>query len=105
VRVFGPVPPYTPDELQVFVAAADEFVGAKYGWWKLGFHLLDRAIFKGRKVLSALLRVDKRPICSYLAARVCATVGSDFGMVPQAATPDEMLDYALATPDEWEERV
>lgn len=104
VRVFGPVPDLTPEELAAFRAEADEYVGDTYGWWKLLFHLADRAIFKGKKVLSKTLHVDKRPICSYLAAKVCAVVGSTFGMDPAAATPDEMLDYCEGTPDEWVER-
>src|SRR3972149_5199702 len=41
VRVFGPVPPYTTPELEAFVMAAEEVVGAKYGGWKLGVHPLD----------------------------------------------------------------
>ena len=51
-----------------------------------------------------MLHKDKRPICSYLAAKVCAVVGSTFGVDPQAADPDEMLDYCVANADEWEER-
>lgn len=104
VRVFGPVPPYEPAELAAFRAEAETFVGDTYGWWKLLFHAADRVVFKGTKVLSTLLRVDKRPICSYLAAKVSAVVGSTFGVEPQAADPDEMLDYCIANPDEWVER-
>jgi hypothetical protein len=103
VRVFRPVPPLSAYQLAQLLEAADAFVGDRYGWWKLLFHLVDRAAFKGQKVLSSLLRVDNRPICSYLAAKVFAAAGQTFGMLPQAADPDEMLDYCLAHPEEWEE--
>lgn len=104
VRVFGPIPDLTPEELDALRAEAATYVGDTYGWWKLLFHLADRAIFKGRKVLSKTLYVDKRPICSYLAAKVGAVVGLTYGMDPAAATPDEMLDYCESNPDEWVER-
>ena len=104
VRVFGPIPVYGEEELAAFRAEAETYVGDTYGWWKLLFHAADRAIFKGRKIFSLMLHKDKRPICSYLAAKVCAVVGSTFGVDPQAADPDEMLDYCVANADEWEER-
>lgn len=104
VRVFGPIPDLTYEELDAFRTEAETYVGDTYGWWKLLFHLADRAFFKGRKVLSKTLYVDKRPICSYLAAKVGAVVGLDYGMDPAAATPDEMLDYCIENTDEWEER-
>jgi hypothetical protein len=100
VRVFAPT---RPINLIRFRAVADSYVGATYGWWKLLFHLADRAFFRGRKVLSKTLHIDERPICSYLAAKVFAAVGVGFGVQPEAATPDEMMDYCLDHPDEWEE--
>lgn len=124
IRVFRPIPPYTPIELAFFKVAALKFVGDTYGWWKLGFHLLDRAIFRGKKVLSHLMFIDKRPICSYLAAKVNqaarpigataptnvffkgVAVPSDwfgFGMDPETADPDEMMDFCLAHPELWKE--
>jgi hypothetical protein len=103
IRVFRPVPPLALPEVMDLLRAADKFVGDRYGWWKLLFHLGDRALFRGRKVLSSLLRLDNRPICSYLAAKSFDEAGRTFGMAPQAADPDEMLDYCLAHPDEWQE--
>lgn len=107
VRVFRPVPQYTEEEKQRFVVEAAKYVGDTYGWWKLIFQLGDRALFKGRKVLSLLLFVDKRPICSYLAAKVNEMarprIMHAFGMEPQTADPDEMLDYCEANPQFWEE--
>ena len=125
VRVFRPVPAYDEHELARFVAEAETFVGDKYGWWKLGFQLADKVLFRGKKVLTTALHIKGRPICSFLAgfvnqmaqgkertlARVTAHLDRGdngaaiyaFGMPPQAADPDEMMDYALANPTEWQE--
>jgi hypothetical protein len=121
VRVFRPIPYLAPAELERFERRAATFVGAKYGWWKLLVQLTDRLLFGGRKIVTAALYRDDRPICSYLAAMVYAYAENQsramarfahtndvsrvftFGMPPQAADPDEMMDYCLAHPDEWEE--
>jgi len=117
VRVFRPVPPYTPEEKAAFVANAEIYIGDRYGWWKLLFQLGDRAFFKGRKVLSDLAFINKdRPICSYVAAMVnnaARPLGSHipgceywplFGMLPpEAADPDTMLDFCEKRPDFWQE--
>lgn len=105
VRVFRPVPQYTEEEKQRFVVAADKYVGDTYGWWKLLFHLADRALFKGKKVLTHLLFIDKRPICSYLAAHVneAARPSGGFGIDPETADPDSMMDFCLKNPQFWEE--
>lgn len=123
VRAFRSIPPLTPVELDRLREAANEALGQKYGWWKLFAHLADRAIFKGRKVFSTLMFVTGRPICSFFAARAfeharplgshvqlfidgqpgIRVTGWAFGMAPQAADPDEMMDYCLWHPDEWKE--
>jgi len=105
VRVFGPAGKLSAKELALFRSEADKYVGDTYGWWKLGFHLIDRLAFKGKKVVSRLLFLDKRPICSYLAAKVNASVDLFFGMLPEVATPDEMVDFCETNPDYWVERV
>ncbi len=120
-RVFRPVPEYTEEEKRRFVVDAEEFVGDGYGWWKLIFQLADRVFFGGKKVFCHLLCVDKRPICSYLAAKVhdaarkIGTVVHDeerlplpmvwqgFGMDPETADPDSMLRWCEAHPEFWEE--
>lgn len=101
VAVFRPTALSHSQQYRLGVVA-ESFVGATYGWWKLLFHLADRAFFKGKKVLSRFLFKDNRPICSYLAAHAYNAVGISFGMDPDAADPDEMMDYCLAHPDEWE---
>ena len=105
IRAFGSKQVLSTDELTLFRAEARKYVGDTYGWWKLLFHLADRGLFKGKKVLSSLLFMDKRPICSYLAAKVNAAAGRFFnGISPEAATPDEMLDAAISYPLFWVER-
>jgi hypothetical protein len=88
--------------LELILDRADEFVGLKYGWWKLFAHLGDRYWFKGKKTISNFLRVDKRPICSYTAAKSFAAGFVFFGdMEPEAADPDEMMDYCERS-SEWQ---
>jgi len=53
--------------------------------------------------------IKDRPICSYLAAwcneaaRDRSLLWPGFGMAPQAADPDEMMDFCLANPEFWKE--
>ncbi len=103
IRVFRHIPSPTLEQEIIFNRVADEFVGDKYGWWKLGFHLLDRLIFKGKKVLSSLLFLDRRPICSYASGLIAASIGWSFGLKPEALDPDEAMDYCLLHRDEWSE--
>jgi hypothetical protein len=93
IKAFGPREPRTANEWSAFLDSAESFTGDRYGWWKLFAHLGDRALFKGKKVISKALFIDRRPICSYLAAVAQAAQGLGFGMEPRAATPDEMLDF------------
>lgn len=130
IRVFRPIPRYSPAELGRFTREAERYVGAKYGWWKLLVQLGDRSIFRGRKVLSTALFMKDRPICSFLAGQVNQaaygleygiarmkyiadhpqapaqdpdTYGYAFGIPPQAADPDEMMDFCIEHPQWWEE--
>jgi len=104
VRVFGRKPALTAEQVERMRTAASAYVGDTYGWWKLLFQLADRIWFTGKKVFSELLHKDDRPICSYLAAKVFDSVGVRFGVDPQAADPDGMMDYCQTHPEEWEER-
>lgn len=91
-----------PGDARAIVSRAKSFVGDRYGWWKLGAHLIDRVLFKGKKTTSNLLRVDSRPICSYTAAKSLADGGVFFGtMAPEAADPDEMMDWCSHAQDQW----
>jgi len=95
LRVYRPTF-LTPETTARLVETARAHVGERYGWWKLLFHGVDRFVFNDRKVLSQFLRVDSRPICSYLVARAFQIAGyrAAFGpIVPAAQDPDEMLDW------------
>jgi hypothetical protein len=116
IRVFRPIPPYTPEELSRFEADANSYVGDTYGYWKLAGFLIKK--ITGIDVPS-LFFIDTRPICSYLAAKVNdaarkirsyyygmnnhADLWPEFGMEPQAADPDEMCDFCEAHPEYWQE--
>jgi hypothetical protein len=93
IRAFGPREPRTDEERRAFLSTAMSFVGKRYGWWKLFVHLWDRVKHGGKKRASKKLFIDGRPICSYSAAKANAVQNIGFGMEPQAATPDEMLDF------------
>jgi hypothetical protein len=75
-------------------------VGAKYGWYKLGFHAYAR--ITGKKKVLKYMFLDKRPICSYLIAKAFSEAGLHFGVEPQAATPDDMMDFCIMNPDKYQ---
>jgi len=118
VRVFRPIPAYTEEEKQRLVTYANRLVGNRYGWWKLIGFLIKRAT-GGRVDPTQLYFIHGRPVCSYLAAwgnEVARATGTvirivlgvkthwpGFGMPPQAADPDEMLDFCEAHPEFWDE--
>ena len=99
IRIYGHRA-LTSDQAIPIVSTAKSFVGNRYGWWKLGTHLIDRVLFGGKKVTAKLLRVDGRPICSYTVAKSFAAGGIFFGgLKPESADPDEMLDHCENSPD------
>jgi hypothetical protein len=106
VRVFRPVPDYTEEEKMRLIAEAQSHIGERYGWWKLAGFLIKRAT--GLDV-PRLFFIRDRPICSYLAAwaneaaRPRSAEWPGFGMAPQAADPDEMLDFCETHPEFWME--
>jgi hypothetical protein len=93
-------PDLTAEQVRLIERKANEFVGRTYGWWKLFAHLGDRMLFAGRKTISNLLTVEKRPICSYTVAHAFQAADIYFGMEPNAADPDEMMDYCEQA-NEW----
>jgi len=102
VRVFSHVTAPAPEAIENFKEEVYARIGLKYGWWKLLGHLVDRTVFHGTKVVSKLFFVDKRPICSYYVAHmVYRHFGWDFGIDPDAADPDEMMDYCEEHHGEW----
>lgn len=119
IRAFCPVPEYTTEEFARFLSTAEEGIGRRYGWWKLFGFLVKRAT-RGRIDPTRFYFIKGRPICSYYAAwaneeaRERGTIVRNesgvrfawpgFGMPPQAADPDEMMDFCLEHPEYWKER-
>ena len=86
----------SPESMARLVETARAHIGERYGWWKLGAHLLDRIFFEDKKTVSNLLRIDDRPICSYLVARAYEIAGHPHAFGPieaRAQDPDEMMDH------------
>lgn len=78
---------------------AASFQNTKYGWAKIGLHLLDKFI-GGKYFFRRLARLPNRPICSYAAAVAYADYGFAFGVKPYAAQPDDIWDY-VSTSDNY----
>jgi len=79
-----------------------KYRGRRYGWWKIGVHALERA-FGGRFVFRRLLRWDRYPICSWVAAFAFEPLRHHFfGVDPRLAQPDDIHDCVLAEPERFE---
>lgn len=95
----------TSGQRSIVAAKAETFVGQRYGWWKLGAHLLDAGISKvaGRDVRAArkLLFWDARPICSFLVAEAFAAAGLNFGVAPGTADPHDIENFCSEKVDKY----
>lgn len=96
----------TPDRL-LLATTARAYLGRKYGAFKIGLHLGDALlakVFGGSPYLfRRLALMDDYPICSWLWAHAYdKALGYRFGVDPDAAAPDDMHDWCLAHPEEWE---
>jgi len=90
----------TDSEMKKIVDKMNSFVGYKYGWWKLFLQFGDWCL--GEKVFfRKLATIEKYPICSFAVARSFSTVNRNFGVSPNAASPDDMIDFCLANPDKY----
>jgi hypothetical protein len=83
------------------VAKAESYVGRKYGYLKLGLHLLDW-MCGGAYLFRRLGRMDKYPICSYVVASAFKAIKADFGISNYGASPDDMWDFIVKNPDKYE---
>ena len=103
VQVFRPL--FLRDGAAGVVAEALNHVGQRYGWFKLGFHAVDRVLFGGKETTSRLLFLDNRPICSYLVAQAFETAGYPhaFGTaIPaRAQDPDDQHDHVTSGEGRW----
>lgn len=77
------------------------YVGKDYGYLKLVTHALDWFL-QGAYVFRRLTVSDNYPICSWASAHSDEKVGITFGVDANAANPDDMWDYTLKHPEEWE---
>jgi len=96
------------EALACMTAKAQQYLGAHYGWWKLLPHLADGLLEKLLPVRSVylfrrLMCLKRYPICSWEVAWTYEEcVGYRFGVSPRAATPDDIVDWIEAHPDDWE---
>jgi len=85
---------------QKMVEKAQYYEGKQYGFWEITFHVLDRFL-NNSYVFRRLIKDDDYPICSWLVAYVYDRVlGYRFGVPPNAAQPDDILDNC--TDSNWE---
>jgi hypothetical protein len=103
VAVFRPIN-LTDAEIAAIVAKAETYVGRKYGYLKIFAHWLDW-LLQGAYVFRRLANQDRYPICSWVVAHAFGAAGKDFGVVPGAATPDDIWDFVTTNPDRYREVV
>jgi hypothetical protein len=95
----------TDEELQTIVAAAERYVGRKYGYRKIAAHFLDW-LLQGAYVFRRLTNDDKYPICSWVVAQAFWKAGKDFGVAAGTASPDDIWDFIVKKhPDRYDEIV
>lgn len=92
----------TDEELQTIVAAAEGYVGRKYGYLKIAGHFLDWML-QGAYVFRRLTNNDDYPICSWVVAHAFLKAGKDFGVEAGAASPDDISDFIDKHPERYEE--
>ncbi len=69
---------------------------------KLVAHLADWFL-QGAYVFRRLTQDDRYPICSWVVACSFAKADKNFGVVPGAASPDDIWDFCKANPDKYTE--
>ena len=90
------------DEINTITNAADCYVGRTYGYLKILAQLADW-LLQGAYVFRRLARMDKYPICSWLAAHSFSKAGKHFGVPPGTASPDDIWDFIQFHPDIYTE--
>ena len=83
------------EQKQKMIEKAEYYKGKIYGFWKIAYHVLDR-LLDNRYFFRRLIKDNKYPICSWLVAYVYDRIlDYQFGAEPNAAQPDDILDYCL----------
>lgn len=96
----------TQVQRDLIVAEAEDYIGRTYGYLKiltqLGDALLQKAFGGSIYAFRRLTTDDKYPICSWVwAYAYYKAINYTFGIKPQEATPDDMLDFVQGSSD-WE---
>ena len=99
VGIFRPTN-LSEEEIRTVVAAAEGYVGRRYGVLTLVAHLADW-VLQGAYVFRRLTNDDRYPICSWLVAHAFKRVGKSFGVAPGAASPDDVWDFCVNNPDKY----
>jgi hypothetical protein len=104
IAVYRPIKVGAEDAAKI-AAAAEEYVGRRYGWWQLILQAGDYYASKkaGREIYAfRQLNFSSRVICSQLVGRAFASVGLLFG-IPEGAVPnpDDIADFLDASPDKY----
>jgi len=83
------------EQQQKMIEKAEYYKGKTYGYYKIALHILDR-LLNNRYVFRRLIKDNEYPICSWLVAYVYDRIlGYRFGVEPNAAQPDDILDHCL----------
>ncbi len=88
-----------PAERQILRDKALKYVGTKYGKIKIWAHTLDRLLFFNKHVVRRLCFMDSYPICSWIVAYCYDEIDINFGVTAREATPDDIWDYIIDSPD------
>lgn len=90
----------TEKQQSEIVAISRHYLNDTYGFWKLALHLGDAAL-GGAYFFRRLACLDNYPICSWVPAFAYHDVMKyDFGVPPNGAQPDDILDYCYL--DGWD---
>lgn len=87
----------SPEQRATIAAAAQEYVGREYSYFKILLHLLDW-VLQGAYFFRRLGGIDDYPICSWVVAQSYAKAGKTFGVPPGAASPDDIWDFVTRHP-------
>jgi len=90
---------------QQILGCARAYVGARYGYGKIGLcfgdWLISWPLGRDVRLFRRLAVVDRWPICSFYAAHCWKAGGLDFGVRDRYATPDDEMDFCQGHPDKY----
>lgn len=91
-------------DLDAICKAAEQYVGDRYGYAKIGLHVGDGLLGKLGipPIFTRLSFLDDFPVCSYILGKVFAVRGYGFGVKGRMATPDDIWDFGRERDDIYE---